>query len=145
MNIKLYNTTSPRNKVTKTLSLVADINGEPHDIVSETEMSVRLTTGHLQGVQGSNYCYIADTGKYYYISPNYQIDNQSVVVYLKEDVLMSLRTELLQQTCTVAKNEFLSDAYLYDDNYKIDAFSNIVTKEFPQGFSGESMVLLTTG
>lgn len=145
MNIKLYNTTSPKIKVNKTLNLVADITGEPHDIVSETDMSVRLSIGHLQGVQGSNYCYIASTGKYYFISPNYQIDNQSIIVNLHEDVLMSLKTELLAQTCTISKNEFLSDAYLYDDNYKIDGYSNIVTKEFPQGFENESMVLLTVG
>ena len=145
MNIKLYNTSSPRIKVNKTLNLIADINGEPHDIVSETEMSVRLTIGHLVGVQGSNYAYIASTGKYYYISPNYQIDNQSVIVNLKEDVLMSLKTQLLAQTCTISKNEFLSDAYLYDDNYKIDAFNKIVTKEFSNGFDTESIVLLTTG
>lgn len=145
MNIKLYNTASPKIKVNKTLNLVADITGEPHDIVSETDMSVRLSIGHLQGVQGSNYCYIASTGKYYFISPNYQIDNQSVIVNLHEDVLMSLKTELLAQTCTISKNEFLSDSYLYDDNYKIDGYSNIVTKEFPQGFENESMVLLTVG
>lgn len=145
MNIKLYNTTSPKIKVNKTLNLVADITGEPHDLVSETEMSVRLSIGHLQGVQGSNYAYIASTGKYYFISPNYQIDNQSVIVNLKEDVLMSLKTQLLVQTCTISKNEFISDAYLYDENYKIDGYSNIVTKEFPQGFENESMVLLTVG
>lgn len=145
MNIKLYNTTSPKIKVNKTLNLVADITGEPHDIVSETEMSVRLSIGHLQGVQGSNYAYIASTGKYYFISPNYQIDNQSVIVNLKEDVLMSLKTPLLAQTCTISKNEFLADSYLYDENYKIDGYSNIVTKEFPQGFENESMVLLTVG
>lgn len=145
MNIKLYNTTSPKIKVNKTLNLVADITGEPHDLVSEIEMSVRLSIGHLQGVQGSNYAYIASTGKYYFISPNYQIDNQSVIVNLKEDVLMSLKTELLTQTCTISKNEFLADSYLYDENYKIDGYSNIVTKEFPQGFENESMVLLTVG
>lgn len=145
MNIKLYNTSSPKIKVNKTLNLVADIDGEPHDIVSETEMSVRLSTGHLAGVKGSNYCYIATTGKYYYISPNYQIDNQSVIVFLKEDVLMSLKTQIYAQTCTISKNENLSDAYLYDDNYKIDAYSNIVTKEFPNGFDTESLILLTAG
>ena len=145
MNIKLYNTTSPKIKVNKTLNLVADITGEPHNLVSETKMSVRLSIGHLQGVQGSNYAYIASTGKYYFIPPNYQIDNQSVIVNLKEDVLMSLKTELLTQTCTISKNEFLADSYLYDENYKIDGYSNIVTKEFPQGFENESMVLLTVG
>ena len=145
MNIKLFNTTSPKIKVNKTLNLVADITGEPHDIVSETDMSVRLTVGHLQGVQGSNYCQVVETGKYYFISPNYEIDNHTVVIHLHEDVLMSLRTQLLTQTCTVSRNAQLSNAYMFDNGYQLLAYENIVTKTFPQGLTDEAVVLLTVG
>ena len=145
MNIKLYNTTSPKIKVNKTLNLVADITGEPHDIVSDTEMNVRLSIGHLQGVQGSNYCYIASTRKYYFISPNYQIDNQSIIVNLKEDVLMSYKTELLAQTCTISRNENLANAYMYDDNYQILSYKNIVTKKFPVSLNNDTIILMTVG
>ena len=146
MNIKLYNTTSPRNKLNKTLNLVADIDGESRIEMDEHTPNFILSSGHFTGVKGSNYMYCTDTGKYYYIE-NYRVENQTVRIIAKVDVLMTYKTQILSNTCTVAKNEngSLSDSYLYDDNYKIDAYSNIVTKAFPNGFTDESMILLTTG
>lgn len=145
MNIKLYNTTSPRIKVNKTLNLVADIDGEPHDNVSETEMSVRLSVGHLVGVQGSNYCYIATTGKYYYIAPNYEIENSSVIIHLKEDVLMSYKTQLLAQTCTISRNENVANGYLIDPNYQALSYRKIVTRNFPKSLDNFSYIIMTVG
>lgn len=146
MNIKLYNTVSPRNKLNKTLNLVADITGESNIPTGEHNPNFIVSKGHLIGVQGSNYLFCTDTEKYYYIE-DYEIENQTVRIKCKIDVLMTYKTQILSNTCTVAKNENgnLSDSYLYDENYKIDAYSNIVTKEFPNGFTDESLILLTTG
>lgn len=146
MNIKLYNTVSPRNMLNKTLNLVADITGESNIPTGEHNPNFIVSKGHLIGVQGSNYLFCTDTGKYYYID-DYVIENQTVIIKCKLDVLMTYKTQILSNTCTVAKNENgnISDSYLYDDNYKIDAYSNIVTKEFPKGFTDESLILLTTG
>ena len=146
MNIKLYNTVSPRNKLNKTLNLVADITGESNIPVGEHNPNFIVSSGHLTGVKSSNYLYCTDTGKYYYIE-DYEIENQTVRIKCKIDVLMTYKTQILSNTCTIAKNEngSLSDSYLLDDNYKIDAYSNIVTKTFPHGFDDESMILLTTG
>lgn len=146
MNIKLYNTTSPRNKLNKTINLVADIDGESRIEMDEHTPNFILSSGHLTGVKGSNYMYCTDTKKYYYIE-NYRVENQTVRIIAKVDVLMTYKTQILSNTCTIAKNENgnIADAYLYDENYKIDSYSNIVTKEFPNGFDDESMILLTTG
>lgn len=144
MNIKLYNTTSPRNKLNKTLNLVADIDGESNENIGDHDTTFLVSSGHLQGVMGSNYLLSGINGKYYYIE-DYEIINQNVLLKCKEDVLMTFKTQILSNTCTISRNEFISDSYLYDDNYKIDGYSNIVTKEFPIGFTDESMILLTTG
>ncbi len=145
MNVKLYNTTSPKIQVNKTITLVADIDGEPHETVSETEMALRLTITQLTNVQGSNFCYISDTGKYYFISPNYEIEGHSVIIHLKEDVLMSLQTQLLAQTCTISRNENIRNAYLYDEAYQILAYKKIVTKKFPSGIDNNTIILMTVG
>lgn len=145
MNIKLYKTTDPVNKVNKALTAVADINGEPHEKVSETEMQIRLTISKLANVKGSNYCYIAETNRYYYISPNYEIENQTVIIYLKEDVLMSLKTQLLSQTCTISRNEQLANAYLVDNAYQLKTYKNIFTRSFPNGLTDNSIILMTIG
>lgn len=145
MNIKLYRTTSPAIKVNKALTQRADITGEPHEIISDKEMTLRLAIGNLANVKASNFCYIAETGKYYFISPDYKIENQSVIIALKEDVLMSFKTAIYSQTCTVSKNENSSNSYLYDDGYQLLAYKNIVTKEFPQGLTDNSIILMTVG
>lgn len=145
MNIKLYATTSPKIQVNKSLSQISDIVGEPHEIVSDIEMTLRLSIGQLANVKQSNYCFIADTEKYYYISPDYKIENQSVIIALREDVLMSLKAQLLQQTCTISRNEKISNAYLYDNGYQILAYKNIVTKTFPRGIDNNTIILMTVG
>lgn len=145
MNITLYSTSSPAIQVNKTLAQRASITGEPHEIVSDKEMTLRLAIGNLANVKASNYCYIGDTGKYYYINPDYKIENQSVIIALKEDVLMSFKTQLLAQTVTVSRNENLSNAYLYDNGYQLLAYKNIVTKTFPVGIDTDTIILMTIG
>lgn len=144
MNIKLYNTSSPRNKLSKTLNLVADITGESNINVGEHNTQFILSKGHLAGVKGSNYLLCADTGKYYYIE-NYEIQNQTVIITCKIDVLMSYKTQILAQTCTISKNEKYSNSYLYDDGYQLLAYKNIVTKTFPNGLTDNSIILMTVG
>lgn len=144
MNIKLYNTTSPRNKLSKTLNLVADITGESNINVGEHNTQFILSKGHLIGVKGSNYLYCEDTEKYYYIE-DYDIQNQTVIITCKIDVLMSYRTKILSNTCTISKNENLSNAYLYDNGYQLLSYKNIVTKKFPSGLTDNSIILMTVG
>ncbi len=145
MNITLYTTTSPRIQISKVLSGAVAISGEPHEIVSETEMSLRLSIDRLASVKASNYCYIGDTGKYYYISPNYEIDNHTVIINLKEDVLMSFKSQIYAQTCTISRNERQANSYLFDNGYQLLAYKNIVTKKFPSGLTDNSIILMTTG
>lgn len=145
MNIKLYATTSPKIKVNKSLSLIADITGEPHESVSDIEMTVSFTIDKLSSIKASNYCYIETTQKYYYINPDYKIENHIVTVSLKEDVLMSLKSQLLQQTCTVSRNQKIGNAYMYDDAYQLLAYKNIVTKAFPNSIDDNTIILMTVG
>lgn len=145
MNIILYSTSSPAIQVNKTITQKASITGYAHEIISDKEMTLRLAIGDLTNVKASNYCYIGDTGKYYYVNPDYKIENQSVIIALKEDVLMSFKAQLLAQTVTVSRNENLSNAYLYDNGYQLLTCKNIVTKEFPNGLDNDTIVLMTIG
>lgn len=145
MNILLYNTTSPAIQVNKALTQKASINGYAHEIISDKEMTLRLAIGDLSNVKASNYCYIGETGKYYYINPDYKIENQSVIIALKEDVLMSFKTQLLAQTMTISRNEKLSNAYLYDNGYQLLAYKTAVTRLFPHGLDNDTIVLMTIG
>lgn len=144
MNIKLYNTVSPSNKLNKTLNLVADITGESNISIDEHNCVFILSKGHLIGVQGSNYMYCTDTNKYYYIE-NYEVINQTVRIQCKVDVLMTYKTQILNNTCTISRNENIANAYMYDENYKLLSYKNIVTKKFPVSLNNDTIILMTVG
>ena len=144
MNIKLYNTTSPRNKLNKTLNLVADITGESNISIDNDNCVFILSKGHLIGVQNSNYMFCTDTGTYYYIE-NYEVINQTVRIQCKVDVLMTYKTQILSNTCTISRNENLTNSYMYDENYKLLAYKNIVTKKFPVSLDYDTIILMTVG
>ena len=144
MNIKLYKTNSPKNKVLKSLTLIADMDGESNISIDERNVSFVLKSTNLANVKNSNYLYSTTTGKYYYIL-DYEIKNQTITLKCKEDVLMSYKTEILAQTCTISKNEKYSNSYLYDDGYQLLAYKNIVTKTFPGGLTDNSIILMTVG
>lgn len=145
MNITLYSTTSPAIQVDKALTQRASITGEPHEIISDIEMTLRLSINALSRVKASNYCHIPETGKYYDIQPDYKIENQSVIIALKEDLLMSFKSQLLTQTCTISRNENISNAYLFDNGYQLLSYKNIVCKMFPVGIDTDTIVLMTIG
>ena len=144
MNIKLYNTTSPRNKLNKTLNLVADINGESNITIDEHNCVFVLSIGHLIGVQGSNYMYCTDTKKYYYIE-NYEVINQTVRIQCKVDVLMTYKTQILTNTCTISRNENVANGYLIDNNYQVLAYKAVMTRNFPKSLDDFSYILMTVG
>lgn len=144
MNIKLYNTTSPRIKLNKTLNLVADIDGESNEDIGDHDTIFILSKGHIDGVKGSNYLLSGISGKYYFIE-DYTIENQCIKVFCKEDVLMTFKDQILTNSCTISRNENIRNAYLYDDSYQMLAYKNIVTKKFPSGIDNNTIILMTVG
>lgn len=145
MNVVLYSTSSPKNKVTKSLSGSTTITGEPHEVISDIEFSIRFSISQLATIKTKNYAYFADTGKYCYLSPNYDIDGQTVIAHFKEDVLMTNASAIRNQTCTISRNEKLSNAYLYDNAYQLKTYEIVSTRKFPHGLTDESIILMTIG
>lgn len=145
MELTLYRTASPKNQVNKALSSIATVTGEPHENISDTEFTLIFTVSQLSNIKSANYCYVPETGKYYYISPNYEIENQTVIVHFSEDVLMSLKSQLLAQTCTISRNENLSNAYLIDNGYQLLGYKNIVAKKFAHSLDSDTIILMTVG
>ena len=144
MQLTLYRTSDPKNKVNKTISSVATVTGEPHENISDTEFTLIFSTAQLSDIKSANYCQVPETGKYYYIQ-NYEIENHTVIVHFTEDVLMSFKTQLLAQTCTISRNENLSNAYLIDNGYQLLGYKNIVAKKFAHSLESDTIILMTVG
>ena len=66
MVIKLYNTSSEKNRLSKVLTGEVDITGyfnEDTDVLNPA-----ITVGYNTSLLSKNYCYIADFGRYYFIT-----------------------------------------------------------------------------
>lgn len=61
------------------------------------------------------YCYIEDFKRYYFITNIVAIRNGLWSLSLSEDVLMSFKEDILNQTCIVARNEYQYNLLLQDD------------------------------
>ena len=144
MNIVLYKTNSPKNAVNKTLTQIASINGESNESIGDINTSFILSRAYIANVQNSNYLYSGITGKYYFITEK-EIKNQTIKIIAHEDVLMSLKTQLLSNTCTISKNENLANSYLYDNGYQLKSYNIVSTIPFPSGLTTESIILMTIG
>lgn len=146
MQVNLYYTNDDEHKLHKTLTSIHNCPGSLKDSCSLIEPVILLETAEATASR-ANYMSITDLDieRYYFIRDWVMYRQGLVEVHAELDVLMTYEQEIRDLQCTIARNEVDADSYLYDENYKIDAYSNIVTKEFPHGFDDESIILLTVG
>lgn len=144
MVIKLYKTVSDPKSVTKILTDEIALNSaivrEPVDVINP----VIEYDGSNDTIAGYNYAYIEDYARYYFLEP--QNDSYSLnTLHLRCDVLMTASSWLKQRYATITRNERLYNSYLTDPDFKAYAYTNIVTKAFPAGITGDSIILMTVG
>lgn len=146
MQIDLYYTLDDRHKVHKDLVSIHNCVGALRAECSMVNPRVLIETREATAAR-ANYAVIHDLDilRYYFITDQVMVRDGLVEFTMELDPLMTYETEIRNLVCTVQRNENESDSYLYDDNYKIDAYSNIVTKTFPIGFEAESLVLICVG
>lgn len=151
MNIVLSRYTNERNAVSKDVTAITTLSGDLKnecDIIDPV-IQIEIPAGTPQAtlVYNCNYAYIADFGRYYFITGIKGIAKGIIEISLHVDVLYSWKTQILAQSCIVARQEksdyaclHLSDSYIrtYNDPYHL-------TKEFPTGFSTTKFILAVAG
>lgn len=140
--IDLYINKSTSNTANKNISLVAEkVNCVYTDSIDVLNPTVRLK--YFNGIDKVNYCYLADTNRYYYVNT---IKNAGEIeLSLSVDVLMSHLEEIKQITGTIDRNENESNGYLVDDRYQSYAYRQITCKSYPTGLTHDSLILMTVG
>ena len=96
-------------------------------------------------IAGVNYAYIDTFGRYYFIRDRKSLVNGVVELTLESDPWQSFASQLRGCTATIMRNENAANGYLLDNQYQLLSYNNVVTREFPAGLTGESMLLLTVG
>lgn len=102
MNIILYNNKSPKNKIGKTLTNPNTITGSLRGETSTTNVQMLLNIVNLNPY---NYLYIADFGKYYFITNVISVRTGLWLITASIDVLESFKAEILSLDVILSNTE----------------------------------------
>lgn len=130
MVVKLYKTLSEDNKVDKELTLVKEIGINLLIRSNVTSFDFSLS-GEIQDI---NYMYIPDFGKYYFLKSPTIERNGYTSFRAEEDVLMTYREQIRQETGIVLRQENEGNLYITDSNFPVENRNKTFFKKFPNGF-----------
>ena len=144
MEIILYNTTSEKNEINKSLSNTATFIGTLRDMTSVLSPEINIESS--SNLSAYNYCHISDFGRYYFIKDVKSVRNDLWRISLKVDVLMSFKVDILASHGILKHSETIGDLYLSDNSWEslVKDKTDIIT--FSSGLldSGE-YILITAG
>ena len=131
MDIKIYNNTSEKVKVGKTLTNVRDISGELKEACDIINPVIIISGENLSSY---NYLYIPIFNRYYFITDIKVIRNNLWEISCHCDVLETYKNEIKSQKAIVARQENKYNLYLNDPEWKVYTNKQVLTREFPSGF-----------
>ena len=144
MQIKFYYNSSEKNKINKLLSRELTMDGNLRDECSVINPTILVEHSNLSNY---NYVYIPEFKRYYFITEMTIVRNNLWRISLKVDVLESFKSDILNLSCIVDKQQYENYGNNIDDGSyinKADSFVEIAN--YPNGFnsSGE-FILITAG
>lgn len=144
VTVKLYTNTSDRRVVSKSLTLVAEKSCDFKGDVSVTNPVLILTGDGATYAENVNYVEIADFGRKYFATCRV-LTGGFVEVSCSVDILSSAWDYIKTQEAVLDRQQ--TDYNLYLDDGTFQSYSNdmVVTKEFSDGFSSPSYVLVLAG
>lgn len=147
-SIGLGTVTADRHHLHKAIQNVANVTGELRDESSIIHPEIMIEIGEAS-ITDCNYLSftLGSRNRYYYIDDIIMYRTGIIICKCTLDPLMTYEAEILQVGATIERNEYEADSYLVDENYVIDAYSNYVTIDFPNGFdtANDTYVLMTVG
>ena len=91
----------------------------------------------------ANYCYLDQTGKYYYIN-DCEYSNGYYLLHLHVDVLMTYQRAILAQPAIIKRNSSTYNLWQEDEKFKVYNYTNVRQRDFPSGFSAGTQNFLLT-
>ena len=144
MNITFYKNSSEKEKIGKSLSSGLTLSGNLRDECSITSPNILVEATSLVDY---NYCYIPEFKRYYFISDITSVRNNLWRVSLKCDVLESFKSDILNSSCIVNKQQNQSYSNNIDDGSYINRVDNFIEiANYQNGFNADGeFILLTAG
>ena len=144
-SIKLYQTSSDKRMVNKTLTSVMDATAEiwgDCDILSPS-----LLLNVASGIN-FNYLQILDApfnGRYYFVDNITIMQNGIMRVPCSIDVLMSHKSDIKKEIAILARQSNIANLYFNDPDLPIENRSNVSFKQFPKGLENKAYYYLLIG
>lgn len=145
MTIKLYVNNSDPKCVTKTLTSELVISGTARDPLDMVNPVIEVEGDIVSSIGQYNYMVIEDYARSYFINSITADSYHLSTINAHCDVLSSAKNWLFARNATITRNERLYQSYLTDPDFATYAYTNIVTKVFPQSVSMDSIILMTVG
>ena len=134
LTLRLYNTSSPSNKINKDLTLkgglLINLKNRPKDF-NELDIDYAGNTGSV--ALDFNYAHLVEYGLYFFAKmlPS-NIGNNHNILHLELDPLMTYKSQILGLNVITKRNTNNYNVYLNDENQKITE----QTKQFYHTFKG---------
>lgn len=143
MEITLYNNTSEKNKIGKSLTVVSVLEGTLRDESSITNPEILI---EYNDPIAFNYCFIDSFNRYYFVNDVIAVRAGLIRLILSVDVLESFKTQILSQNAIIERNADQYEKYFSDENYRTLVKTKTDILNFPNGLleSGE-FILITAG
>lgn len=141
MIIKLYNTNSDNNKLNKVLTneIIIDIK-----LKNDTDIIRPTIFLYSETLINSNYCYIPEFNRYYYVNSITTNSNKVFKLELEVDVLMSFKNDILNSYAYVIQqtnyNNYYNSSYQSEVRKEVDYYYSDVTLS-----DEKSLILVTVG
>ena len=143
MQITLYQNSSEKEKIGKTLTIIDTLNGTLKENTSIINPEILI---EYNNPTAFNYCYIDAFNRFYFVKDVTIIHNNIMRISLTVDVLESFKTQILTQNVIIDKNMSDYELYLPDENLLTLVKTKTDIINFPSGLldSGE-FILITAG
>lgn len=137
MTITLYRNNSENNKLDKNLTTILTLTGNLRAQTSIIEPTLEITAAG-ENIVTSNYLYIQEFERYYFIKDIVSIRNNVWEIRCHVDVLKTYLAQIKAQTAIIKRQENMWNYYLNDGHF--DTYQNpyITTQSFPLGFNKNS-------
>ena len=127
VSIVFYNNTSKDLVVNKSLTAVLSTTGDFRATVDALRPTV-MVQGTVPA--NANYAYIADFGRYYYISDREYVTKDLCNLSLYTDVRKSFASQLANAKGVVARNNATYNMYLPDNKIPVGARKAVAIRKF---------------
>ena len=144
MTIKLYNNLSDKIVVDKNITQQgSDVTGTLRENCSIIDPVIKMSAIGTY-LLSSNYAYISEFGRYYYIT-NIVCVGDLFEVHMHVDVLMSFRGDIRSNNAVISRQERNYNLYLQDGVFKTYSQPHYEIKQFGTGFTDFQFVFCVAG